>query len=119
MATRATITVSDSYDTFHIYHHLDSNPAYMVSKIREAQEIAWSLPRFEADDFGAAIICATKTSAGGVYLADSAESHWDVDYHYHITQAEDKAIRLRIFSQANEVLYDGTLDAAVHSDLEI
>ena len=75
MATRATITVSDQYETFHIYHHMDGYPSNIILKINAALTYAWPLPRYEPGDIGAAFIRAAKTSSGNVYLtADASET---------------------------------------------
>ena len=48
MSTRATISVSDETDTFHIYIHCDGVPEYVLPLINKATKYAREFPRFEA-----------------------------------------------------------------------
>ncbi len=87
MSTRATITVADERDSFHLYQHHDGyadGPHGLVRRIAMAQRLAWDLPRFEAPDFAAAIIAVLKDRGGSTYLAHDAEAHADRAYHYRI-----------------------------------
>ena len=90
MSTRCTIAVHDKFDTFTIYRHCDGYPdtaGGVLATLPEAFEFAWRPPRFEADDFAAAIVRAWKTPGGGnIYLTNSHDSHGDTEYMYDITQ---------------------------------
>lgn len=87
MSTRATITVADERSSFDIYQHHDGyadGPHGLVRRIAMAQRLAWSLPRFEAADFAAAIIAVLKDRGGSTYLTRSADAHADRAYHYRV-----------------------------------
>ena len=74
------------------------------------------MPRFEADDFSAAIIAIMKTKGGGnIYLAQDAESNDVVDYRYHVTASPEKIIVsvAQVASHApDRLIFNGTLEAA-------
>ena len=87
MSTRATITVSDQYDSFDIYQHHDGypeGPHGLVRHIAMARRLAWDLPRFEAADFAAAIIAVLKDRGGSTYLTEDADAHGDRAYCYYV-----------------------------------
>jgi hypothetical protein len=48
MSTRATITVTDGTESFHIYRHCDGYPEFVIPEITEALKYSWTFPRFEA-----------------------------------------------------------------------
>ena len=85
MSTRATIPVSDAGDTFHIYKHCDGYPEGIMPQLQRAVTLAWSAPRFEAMDAGAAIVAVMKTGSGNCYLTADAAQHGDRAYHYDVT----------------------------------
>ena len=101
MSTRAVYTFSDE-DTapIHVYKHHDGYPyaSYNSGRgeaggllwIKKAKELAWELPRFEADEFAAAFVAANKTGEGGCRLI-TAEHPWeyagDPEYWYKIKPA--------------------------------
>ena len=84
MSARSTITISDQYDTFHIYRHGDGYPSAVLPDLAEALTFAWPLPRYEAGDVTAAIVRGFKTGGGNVYFTSDASAHWDREYHYDI-----------------------------------
>ena len=86
MSTRATITVSNNDDAFHIYVHWYWYPEIVIPLIEKALNFAWDFPRYEAWDFATAIIRVMKTRAGGIYLTKDAELHSDRDFHYEVTE---------------------------------
>ena len=96
MSTRAIYTFSDE-DTapIHVYKHHDGYPyapfdngeAGGLLWIKEAKELAWELPRFEADEFSASFVAANKAEGGGVFLTEDPHSHADADYWYKIKPA--------------------------------
>ncbi len=63
MSTRATITVFDEQDRFHLYLHGDATPEAVEPLIKRAQKYAWELSRFDAGEFTAAIIKIMKQRA--------------------------------------------------------
>lgn len=98
MSTRAVYTFIDKDNSrYHVYKHWDNYPerednlevgAYAF--IRQAKELAWELPRFEASEFAAAFIARHKHEGGGVYLTRGWGEHGDLSYHYTIRQKNGK-----------------------------
>ena len=62
MSTRATITVFDDNDYFHLYKHYDGYPEAIKPLIENAKKLAWDLPRFEAGEFMTSLIKSMKDS---------------------------------------------------------
>jgi hypothetical protein len=67
MSTRATYTFIDEHDTIHVYKHHDGYPTGALDAIGLAFPYAWTLPRFEADDFAAAFVAGNKVPS---FLSD-------------------------------------------------
>ena len=99
MSTRAVYTFIDDREKFHVYKHWDGYPnvgamehdevgAYAF--IRQAKELAWDLPRFEASEFAAAFVARHKREGGGVYLTKGYRYHGDLSYRYEIRAVGDK-----------------------------
>jgi hypothetical protein len=114
MSTRATYEFVDQYGSHTVYKHHDGYPEGGLQWIYKALEFAWPLPRFEADDFGAAFIAANKPqkygdSGGGVRLTDSRESHSDTEWHY-IIKCIDGKINVRIEKLFDKTITEGFLD---------
>lgn len=101
MSTRAIYTFSEGDHSIHVYKHHDGYPYASYGKgepleaggllwIKKAKELAWELPRFEADEFAAAFVAANKTGEGGCRLI-TAEHPWeyasDAEYWYKIKPA--------------------------------
>lgn len=101
MSTRCTITVRDrkgDNESFSVYRHQDGYPEYVVPDLKQALSYAWPLPRFEADDFAAAIIAAFKKpgryaypgvgypeqQGGNIRMSGGRDSHGDTAFHYEI-----------------------------------
>lgn len=98
MPTRATLTVSDQTDRFHIYRHHDGYPDGehgVIRALARAQERAWPQPRFEAGDFAAALIAVMKETAGSIYLTQNADDHDDRNFHYHVT-SDDSGLHVTV-----------------------
>lgn len=85
MSTRAVYTFQDTMSEYHVYKHHDGYPSGAAEFIQNALAHAWELPRFEADEFGAAFISANKDSAGGVRLTHGYDKHGDLEYRYEIS----------------------------------
>lgn len=85
MSTRAVITFRDEDESFSVYQHFDGDPATVAANVDLAKEYAWPLPRFEACDFAAAYIRATKKSGGNIYFSNGAESHDDLLHAYVVS----------------------------------
>lgn len=114
MSTRATITVhspkGDAFqESFTIYRHCDGYPESehgVIAALQASQKYAWALPRFEANEFAAAVVCQMKQSAaagddkfgqgGNIYLTSGRDSHDDTDYHYDVT-LNKKHVRVSVF----------------------
>ena len=63
MSTRAIYSfVDENNDDLHIYKHHDGYPSGACIAIKNALNHAWVLPRFEADEFGAAFVAGNKPS---------------------------------------------------------
>lgn len=100
MSTRCTVTVRDRKDgnhAFTIYRHSDGypdTPHGVLATLKGALSYAFPLPRFEEDDFAAAIVAAWKTpgkmsgtycyQGGDIRLMESRDSCGDSEYHYEI-----------------------------------
>ena len=89
MSTRACYIFKDQYDAVCVYKHHDGYPEGAKEHIAKALEFAFPLPRFEADEFGAAFVAANKPSeGGGVRLIPGGEDGWkthtDIEYLYQI-----------------------------------
>jgi len=89
MSTRALITVKDDHDTFHIYRHSDGYPDTEYGVLADLQRVVesdqvWPLPRFEADEFAAAIPAVLKERAGNYRLSTGPEAHGDIEYWYKV-----------------------------------
>lgn len=85
MSTRATYEFRDERSSHTVYKHHDGYPEGAYSFIRAALKNAWPIPRFEADEFGAAFIAANKESCGGIRLTKDRDAHGDTQFHYVIS----------------------------------
>ncbi len=105
MSTRCVITVIDEHNSFSIYRHGDGYPdgdAGVIRTLEEGFKFAWELPRFEADDFAAALIRAWKIEGGGdIYFTKGHEHHGDLAYRYEIRQdgANYNRLEIRVFQR--------------------
>ncbi len=92
MGTRATYTVKDGLsEQYHVFIHWDGYPKGAIDYINSALPFAWELPRFEADEFAAALVAGAKTilcggacQGGGVRLMHTQFDACDVEYRYVI-----------------------------------
>jgi hypothetical protein len=108
MSTRSVITVfdADSNDnSYSIYRHCDGYPdsaSGVLETLAKALPFAWALPRFEAEDFAAAIIRAWKQPGGGnIYLTPGKQAHGDIEWYYEIRPA-GKQIAVTVFEVTND-----------------
>lgn len=97
MSTRATIQVSDIDGEHTLYRHHDGYPDTehgVLATLRQALPFAWPLPRFEADEFAAAIVAAWKsnTGPGGIRLVLDHDSIGGAEFQYNITLEDDGLI---------------------------
>lgn len=88
MSTRAVFTFEDDTESFHVYKHMDGYPSGAAEALVKALALAWPLPRFEADEFGAAFIAANKTEGGNLRLLHTSGGYGaypaDIAYRYLI-----------------------------------
>ena len=92
MGTRSNLIIADDYNRLQLYRHWDGYPdseTGVLADLEKALPYAWPLPRFEADDFAAAIIRAWKGEGGGNIYIDGAPKGWekihgDVEWVYII-----------------------------------
>ena len=113
MSTRGMFVVRefDGSESFNIYKHHDMYPEGAVECIETTvTRYSWPLPRFEADEFAAALVAASKGDVpGGMRLMQSG--HWetvaprDIAYVYIITQA-DKDLLIAAY----DVTFNGIMD---------
>jgi hypothetical protein len=103
MSTRGLYTfIDDSDDKFTVFKHWDNYPSGAYDFIQKALSLAWDLPRFEADEFGASFIAANKKAGGGdLRLTNSETTNGDVlgvEYHYFISPCPDAKDCIRVFT---------------------
>ena len=107
MSTRALYTFKDTDGgTFTVFKHWDGYPSGAYQFIQKALAYAWELPRFEADDIGAAFIAGNKPKGGGdLRLINDATTNGDVlgiEFHFMI---EPAGKRLKVTARD---LFNGT-----------
>lgn len=95
MGTRAIYIFEDEHEEVAVYKHYDNYPLGAADFIENAKSHAWTLPRFEADEFGSAFVAANKNQSGGeVRLVqynkysgrdDMVEDYTWCDYYYVIS----------------------------------
>ena len=123
MSTRAVYGFKDSRGTHWVYVHHDGYPTGAASKFDAVlkSKLAWPLPRWEADEFGAAFVAANKTGPGSVMLTSGPDAHDDIEYVYVVTdQLEDGKLRLTASYPGNgEPFFQGTLTTFVKTAKQI
>jgi hypothetical protein len=90
MSTRSTVTVYEDGQGYSVYRHGDGYPDTehgVLEGLRAALANAWPWPRFEADDYAAAIVATWRTGAGGIRLTSGRDAHGDTEYHYDVSLA--------------------------------
>lgn len=136
MGTRAMITFTDgnktggTADNFNVCKHWDGYPRGILPLLKAAQDYAWPLPRFEADDFAAAFVCATKAlvkdRGGDTRLLPSGSPHkvapGDIEYRYVVREAMGDLIvdvyTTNFFDYNNkseELVFSGKLEVALET----
>jgi hypothetical protein len=121
MGTRAVYTFIDEDGRHSVYKHWDGYPKGACQFIANARELAWPLPRFEADEYAAAFVAANKQEAGNVRLTSGPDAHGDLEYAYEVRGAAGR-IRVSVYKvgyvgprlrQAQlRPLFEGTLEDA-------
>jgi hypothetical protein len=89
MATRCNIIVEDQFHRVRLYRHYDGYPKNVVPALFQALDYSWPLPRFEANEFAAALVRAWKDYGGGNIRIDGCPKrfeliHGDVEWVYII-----------------------------------
>ena len=91
MSTRCTLTIRDADNAFSIYRHSDGYPDTehgVLEGLRAAFPLAWPLPRFEADEFAAAIVAAWKTGPGNIRFCEGRDAIEDTAFHYDVSMVK-------------------------------
>jgi hypothetical protein len=98
MGTRAVYTFIDDSGTHHVYKHWEGYPADALEAIASAKSRAWSLPRFEADEFAASFVAVNKTKEGDVRLTTHYDRHGDLEWRYEVRhRPNDKDLYIKIY----------------------
>jgi hypothetical protein len=91
MGTRSTMLFIDQDSIVQIYRHWDGYPSSILPDLDKARKLAWGFPRFEADEFAAAVVATMKVGEGNVRIQNppSREDlfenvNWDVEWVYVI-----------------------------------
>jgi hypothetical protein len=107
MSTRGLYSFIDSENTrLNVFKHWDNYPEGAYPFIQKALALAWDLPRFEADEFGAAFIAANKKGGGDLRLLNEASTNGDIlgiEYHYFIT-SEGEQLKITTKDLYNDTL---------------
>ncbi len=99
MSTSCNIIVVDEEVAITLFKQSDGYPdgeSGIIAGIRRAMKYAWPLPRFEADDFAAALVREMKElGGGGIYIEDVTASQdayplFVSDYTYTIRRSDDR-----------------------------
>ena len=116
MGTRSNLIIADDYNRLQLYRHWDGYPdseTGVLADLEKAFPYAWPLPRFEADDFAAAIIRAWKGEGGGNIYVDGAPKGWekihgDVEWIYIIQPRAERKKNgaLKLTGEPEVAVYD-------------
>ena len=90
MSTRAVFRFREGTETYYIYKHHDGYLEGAAAALFDTIEsgLAWSLPRFEPDEFAAAFIAANKKAPGGIrLLRHVGDISSDVEFVYDLAPA--------------------------------
>ncbi len=107
MSTNALYTFSDDENSVTVYGHWDGYPVGAAEMINNAFAHAWELPRFEADEFGAAFVAGNKDGAGqgGHIRLVSNPDIYDGQYHYYITQtAKNQVLMVHAYEGGEHII---------------
>lgn len=121
MSTRCTISVIDSEDGFTIYRHSDGDPQAVLPDLYKALDHAWPFPRFEADEFAAAIVAAMKRGPGGIRLVPGGHGEvGDSQFQYTVysrTKPGESEVMLRVEGVAINMDDSGGEEARAREEL--
>lgn len=107
MSTRATYVFKEADEQFVVYVHCDGYPSGAAKYIARAVPLAWSLPRFEANEFACAFICGAGLNPGYVRLAKEPDDYGPA-YMYEITE-RDGALNVACYGGPKAPLFQGSL----------
>jgi hypothetical protein len=114
MSTRAVFSFHEEgiKRKFHVYKHNDGYPSGASEAFLNALTYAWTLPRFEADEFAAAFIAGNKSEGGVIRISHGPQHHGDLAYHYELWQAADKTLMLNVWKMDDKKskFFFGTLE---------
>lgn len=120
MGTRGIYKFIDQYSTYYVYKHRDNYPSGAAVFIQNALELAWGLPRFEADEFSASFIAANKKRGGDIRLMQELEEdetsimaslhEMGIEFLYEISCKDDKLHVKAIDVQKGTCCFEGFLD---------
>jgi len=91
MSARCVFEIKSNAGSMFIYRHWDGYPSGAQEAVGRtiASGLAWPLPRFEPDEFGAALIAANKSEAGNYRLLGSRGAiPADIEY-WHVLHVVD------------------------------
>jgi hypothetical protein len=102
MSTRAVYSVFEGNESpINIYIHSDGYPSGALDHIKAAFPFAWPLPRFEGDEFAAALCAGNKDGSGNVKIFPSGPpidvSASDIEYRYEI-RCLDNTLWIKCYS---------------------
>ena len=110
-------------DAWNVYIHGDGYPTGAADYVKRAQAYAWDLPRFEADEFAAALCASAKEGIKGgnarlmpqgKALAVAARYCADIEYRYEIRATGIKAYAVNAWGPGKateEPIFTCPLDA--------
>lgn len=125
MSTRGLYNFGEG---FNVYCHYDNYPSGAKIRIEKAIPLAWDLPRYEPDEFGAAFIAGNKHENGGVRLMPNGDPMKvclkncpDIEYLYEI-YAVGKKLWVKAYSvdpwrtKDKTKIYEGPVENFVLED---
>lgn len=89
MGTKAIIRFEDEDTRAWVYQQYDGYPSGVQSCITKALAYAWTLPRFEADEFAAAYLAANKKEGGGNFRICTKPSVTWAEFVYVVEQTPE------------------------------
>lgn len=91
MSTRSVFKFTSDGTSYAVYKHYDGYPEGAAHALAATIDsgLAWTLPRFEADEFAAAFVAANKEQPGGIRLLRGYVIPEDVEFIYHVSQAKN------------------------------
>ena len=99
MSTRACYIFKDQYGEYAVYKHHDGYPQGARGHIAAAAAVAWPLPRYEADEFGAAFVAANKPHDGGVRLINGSWESFPADIEYaYVIEPSGRGLKVTGYS---------------------